>query len=190
MKKIVINKFILLICFPILFSIGCGGPKKPVLKEMSDLLMKPKKTYTRTSGNFVIENRNDQEMQILEIYADVKINGKSVGSFIKKTDAVISPNNSISIGFYNETNNELIGELTNSVELSLKGYFKARVNEENVSNSFDYVKSIVPGVKSEITDDPINSESNKKMLKEQKKIEKQMKKNEKDKRKMQNQVES
>jgi hypothetical protein len=180
---------LLLVCFS-LFGVACADNKKPTVNEMVSLTIKPKKNYTKTSGTFVIENPTEKEMQLLEIYADIFIDGKDIGSFLKKTDALINPQQKINIGFYNETNNAQIGELSGTVNLKCKGYIKGKINNEYISNSFNIEKSVIVGAKA--LDDVLENSPQelKQLKKEQKKIEKQMKKNEKDKRKMQDQAES
>ena len=178
-----------LVCFS-LFWTACSDNKKPTVSEIANLTVKPKKNYTKTSGAFVISNPNEKEMQLLEIYADIFIDGKDIGSFLKKTDAIINPQQKISIGFYNEVNNTQIGELTGAINIKCKGYIKGKINNENISNSFEVEKTVIVGAKA--LDDNLEKspEELKQMKKEQKKLEKQMKKNEKDKRKMQDQAES
>jgi outer membrane protein W len=76
-----------------------------------------------------------------------------------------------------------------AIVLKLKGYFKAKVNDTDISNSFNYSKNVIidARLKDEVN---LNANPSKTEIKEQKKMEKKMKKNEKDKRKFQNQVES
>ena len=174
---------ILVIC------IGCGGPKKPILQEVKELSIKSKKKITKISGNLIVENDNDNAMQLLEVYADVTLDGVEVGFFRQKIDALIGPKNSISIGFYKEVETKNISLGEGAIVLKLKGYFKAKVNDTDISNSFNYSKNVIIDARSK---DEVNLNVNpsKTEIKEQKKMEKKMKKNEKDKRKFQNQVES
>ena len=174
---------ILVIC------IGCGGPKKPILQEVKELSIKSKKKITKISGNLIVENDNDNAMQLLEVYADVTLDGVEVGFFRQKIDALIGPKNSISIGFYKEVETKNISLGEGAIMLKLKGYFKAKVNDTDISNSFNYSKNVIIDARSK---DEVNLNGNpsKTEIKEQKKMEKKMKKNEKDKRKFQNQVES
>lgn len=173
-----------------LFWTACSEYKKPTVTDIVNLTVKPKKNYTKASGALVINNPNDKEIQLLEIYADIFVDGKDIGSFLKKTDALINPQQKISIGFYNETNNTQMGELSGVVNIKCKGYIKGKINDENITNSFQIEKSVIVGGKAAEDDLEKSSQEMKQLKKEQKKIEKQMKKNEKDKRKMQDQAES
>jgi hypothetical protein len=177
------------VCFA-LFCTACSEYKKPTVNDIVNLTVKPKKNYTKTSGALVINNPNEKEIQLLEIYADIFVDGKDIGSFLKKTDALINPQQKISIGFYNETNNTQIGDVSGVVNVKCKGYIKGKINNENITNSFEVEKSVIVGAKTSGDDLEKSAEEMKQLKKEQKKMEKQMKKNEKDKRKMQDQAES
>ena len=148
-----------------------------------------KKKITKISGNLIVENDNDNAMQLLEVYADVTLDGVEVGFFRQKIDALIGPKKSISIGFYKEVETKNISLGEGAIVLKLKGYFKAKVNDTDISNSFNYSKNVIIDARSK---DEVNLNVNpsKTEIKEQKKMEKKMKKNEKDKRKFQNQAES
>lgn len=185
------NKLILLLLSIALCISACSSYKKPELKELTSLKVNVKKKFTKLNGTITFFNPNDETIRLHELYFDAFFNGNDVGSYTKKTDALISGQGEISIPFYLEVNNEQYNSATDEIEFVIKGYINGKIKDEEISLSFDETNLIKTNGK--YVDDE-DSEKTKQELKqekkEQKKLEKEQKKLEEIKRKASKEIES
>lgn len=175
----------ILFLFSILFLLNsCSSYQKPTFKELSSVKINIKHKFTKLSGTITFSNPNAESLLVNELYFDAFFNGNDVGSFTKKTDAIIPAEGQISMPFYIEINNEEFDTEINEIELNLKGYINGKIKDENISLSFNETKSITPNGKASSDDSEGKSkEEIKQEKKEQKKLEKEQKKIEEMKRK-------
>jgi LEA14-like dessication related protein len=177
MKKII---FFLLV---VVSFTSCSSYEKPVLKEISSTKINIKNKFTKVNGTLVFTNPNAESIGLNEMYFDVFFNGNDVGSFTKKTDAIIAGQGQISLPFYIEVNNDEYDSKVEEIELELKGYVNGKIKNETISLSFDERKMINPNSKIDTNDSEKSKEEIKQEKKEQKKLEKENKKLEETKRK-------
>ena len=174
-----------------LFISSCSSFEKPTLKEISSVKVNIKKKFTKLSGTLIFTNPNTENIGLNELYFDVLFNGKDVGSYTKKSDAIIPAQGQISLPFYIEINNEEYDATSNEIELSIKGYINGKIKNENISLSFDEKKNVLANGKMSDEEDPDKTkEEIKQEKKEQKKLEKEQKKEESIKRKALKEVNS
>lgn len=167
----------------VLFVVSCSSYEKPKLKELSSVKINVKNKFTKLSGTLIFANENTESMGLNEIYFDAFFNGKDVGSFTKKTDAIIPAQGQVSLPFYLEINNNEYDSDSKEIELTLKGYVNGKIKDQSSSLSFDERKVILLDGKP--TDDNSGDKSKEELKqekKEQKKLEKEHKKNEEIKR--------
>jgi LEA14-like dessication related protein len=180
--------FIILVA---LFVGSCSSYEKPTLKEISSVKITIKKKFTKLNGTLIFMNPNAENIGLNEMYFDVLFNGNDVGSYTKKSDAIIPAQGQISLPFYIEINNEEYDVSSNEIEMTIKGYINGKIKSENISLSFDEKRNVLLNGKiSKEEDSDKTKEEIRQEKKEQKKIEKEQKKEESIKRKALKEVNS
>lgn len=183
------KKALILILALAVSASSCNRYKDPEWKGVSNLEIKSKRKYLAVSAILNFGNTNDKKILIKELYADVKLNGKDVGSIVRGTDLDVSPLESFRLPFYIEADKESVGyneEKDIAYEIKADGFIRCEIDGPEVTRKFNFTERCgITGKKNSSEDNP-----SKDLDKELKKQQNQMKKDEKKRRRYLNEVSS
>jgi hypothetical protein len=174
--------FLALLAFVTLAS--CHSVKPLKFKSLEEASLRAKRKYLVLNGTFFFQNENEQQVHILELYADITFNGKNVGSVVRKPNQDVPGNQSARVPFYFEADKERVGydeAVDFAYDVALDGFVKYEMNGVVSSTKFNNKQRLSLGDK---TQDSSNNGSNKVLEEKQlKKEQREIRKDGKRKRK-------